>query len=75
MTCACALVYVQSFNTALLLAVKHAKLVTVRTLVFKGANIEAKNTEVVVLVHIIRDRSQAIINVGAGCGFSGVSTG
>ena len=36
----------QSSNTALLLAVKHAKIDTVRMLVLKGANIEVKNTEV-----------------------------
>ena len=49
----------QSFDTALLLAVKHAKIDTVRVLVLKGANIEVKNTKVVVIVHIIHNRSQA----------------
>ena len=59
MTCDCALAYVQSFNTALLLAAKHGKIDTIRVLVNNGANIEAKNTEVVMVVHIIHDKSQA----------------
>ena len=68
MTCDWALVYAQSFNTALLLAVKHAQIGTVRLLVDNGANTEAKDT-VMPVVHFIRDKSQAD-DVGAGCGFS-----
>ena len=52
MTCACVLVYVQSFNTALLLAVKHESFDAVEKLVFNGAYIEARSTKVVVVVHI-----------------------
>ena len=54
-----ALAYVQSFNTALLLAVKHAKFKTVRALVLQAANVEAKNTKVEVVMYIIYDKSQA----------------